>query len=36
MIGIHAILSKPITGAEFRHAIRMVLEGAFKPSQVKS
>jgi len=35
-IGIHAILTKPITGAEFSRTIRMVLDEAFKPSQAKS
>jgi CheY-like chemotaxis protein len=35
-IGIHAILAKPITGAEFSRTIRMVLDEAFKPSQAKS
>jgi len=36
MIGIRAILTKPITGAEFSRMIRMVLNGAFKPSPAKS
>jgi PAS domain S-box-containing protein len=35
-IGIHAILTKPITGAEFSCTIRMVLDEAFKPSPAKS
>jgi len=36
MIGIHAILSKPTTGAEFSHTIRSVLDEARKPSQPTS
>jgi PAS domain S-box-containing protein len=36
MIGIRAILSKPITGAEFSCTIRMVLDEASMPSQAKS
>ena len=35
-IGIHAILTKPISGAEFGRTIRMVLDEAFKPSPAKS
>ncbi len=35
-IGIHAILTKPITGAEFSRTIRMVLDEASKPAQAKS
>jgi PAS domain S-box-containing protein len=35
-IGIHAILTKPITGAEFSRSIRMVLDETSKPSQAKS
>ncbi|MCX6832148.1 MAG: PAS domain S-box protein [candidate division Zixibacteria bacterium] len=36
MIGIHAILSKPTTGAEFSHTMRLVLDEARKSSQAKS
>jgi PAS domain S-box-containing protein len=35
-IGIRAILTKPVTGAEFSRTIRKVLDEASKPSPVKS